>query len=68
MEDRVSWIKGVKLVMFITHDHDDCLMINGGFGGRVATRFTAKLEMLLLGCDTIILGETTTKRNPIVCM
>ncbi|GMY22582.1 putative disease resistance rpp13-like protein 1 [Fagus crenata] len=34
MEDGVSWIKGVKLVMFITHDHDDCLMINGGFGGK----------------------------------
>ena len=35
-------VKGVKLVMCITHDQDTCHVLSGEFGARAATRVAAK--------------------------
>ena len=42
-ENKVTGLKGVKLVMCIAHDQDTCHILNGEFRARAATRVAAKL-------------------------
>ena len=42
-ENKVTGLRGVKLVMCNAHDQDTCHILNGEFRARVATRIAAKL-------------------------
>jgi hypothetical protein len=42
-ENKVTGLRGVKLVMCIAHDQDTCHILNGEFRARAATWVAAKL-------------------------